>query len=82
MFISGYAKTENVLSYCLNIFFDVVIYNEHVPQDITFLLGMTFLTQSKNRNKIKRDIGRHILNDFNFNIKGRENLKATHPTIF
>ena len=30
---------------------------------------MTFHTVSKNRNKIKRYIGRHILNDLNFNIK-------------
>ena len=37
--------------------------------DIRFLKGMTFHTQSKNRNKIKRDIGRHILNDLNLNIK-------------
>ena len=43
---------------------------------------MTFHTQSKNHNKIKRDIGRHILNGLNFNIKQRETLKATHPTIF
>ena len=27
---------------------------------IPFLLGMTFHPQSMNRNKIKRDIGRHI----------------------
>ena len=47
-----------------------------------FLQGMTFHTQSKNRNKIKRDIGGHILNDLNINKKKRENLKATHPTIF
>ena len=60
----------------------MVIYNEHISQDIPFLLGMTFHKQSKSRNKIKRDIGRHILNDLNFNIKRRETLKATHPTIF
>ena len=28
---------------------------------------MTFHTQSKNINKVRRDIGRHILNDLNFN---------------
>ena len=33
---------------------------------------MTLLMQSKNRNNIKRDIGRHILNSSNFNIKRRE----------
>ena len=37
---------------------------------------MTFHTQSESRNKIKRDIGRHILNDLNFNIKRRELLKS------
>ena len=42
---------------------------------------MTFPTQSKNHNKIKRDIGCHILNGLNFNTKQRETLKATHPTI-
>ena len=42
---------------------------------------MTFYTLSKNRNKIKTHIGRHILNDLNFNIE-KKNLKATHPTIF
>ena len=62
--------------------YDLVVYNEQVPQDIPFLQGMTFHTQSNNRNKIKGDIGRHILNDLNFNIKRRENLKATHPIIF
>ena len=30
---------------------------------------MTFHTLSKNRNKIKRDIGGHFLNDLNFNIR-------------
>ena len=39
-------------------------------------------THSKNRNNIKRDIGRHILNGLNFKIKQRETSKATHPTIF
>ena len=58
-----------------------MIYNEHIPQEIPFLYGMTFHTQSKNRNKIKRDIGRHILKDLNFNIKKRETLKTTHPTM-
>ena len=43
---------------------------------------MTFHTQSNNRNKIKVDIGRHILNDLNLNIKRRKNLKATYPVIF
>ena len=38
--------------------------------------------QSKNHNKIKRDIGHHILNGLNFNIKQRETSKATHPNIF
>ena len=28
---------------------------------------MTFHTQSKNRNKVKTDIGRHVLNGLNFN---------------
>ena len=42
---------------------------------------MTFHTLSKNRNKIKRHFGRHILNDLNFNIK-KKNLIATHPPIF
>ena len=42
---------------------------------------LTFHMLNKNRNKIKRDIGRHIFNDLNFNIK-KKNLKATHPTIF
>ena len=51
-------------------------------QDIRFLKGMTFHTQSKNPNKIKRDIGRHILNGLNLNIKIKKKLKATHPTIF
>ena len=58
------------------------LYKEHIPQDITFLYGMTFHTQSKNRGEIKRDKGRYILNDLNLNMKRRENLKATHPTIF
>ena len=30
----------------------------------------------------ERDIGRHIFNRLNFNIKRRETLKATHPNIF
>ena len=52
-------------------------------RDIPFLQGMTFHTQSKTRNNIKRDIGgRHILNGFNFNKKQRETSKATNPTIF
>ena len=34
------------------------------------------------KNKIKRDIGHHILNGLNFNIKQRETSKTTHPTIF
>ena len=52
------------------------------PRTTPFLQGMTFHTQSNNRNKIKVDIGRHILNDLNLNIKRRENLKATYPVIF
>ena len=40
---------------------------------------MTFHTQSKNRNRIKRDSGRHILNGLNFNITRSETSKATHP---
>ena len=32
--------------------------------------------------QFERDIGHHILNHLNFNIKRRETLKATHPTIF
>ena len=36
---------------------------------------MTFHTLSKNRNKIKRHIDRHILNDLNFNIK-KKKLKS------
>ena len=51
-------------------------------RDIPFLQGMTFHTQSKTRNNVKRDIGRHILNGFNFNKKQRETSKATNPTIF
>ena len=51
-------------------------------RDIPFLQGMTFHTQSMTRNNIKRDIGRHILNGFNFNKKQRETSKATNPTIF
>ena len=43
---------------------------------------MTFHTQSKNRNRIKRDTGRHILNGLNFNIKRRETSRATHPIVF
>ena len=43
---------------------------------------MTFQTQSKNHHKRKRDIGRHILDGLNFNIKQRETSKVTHPTIF
>ena len=37
---------------------------------------------ARERAPLKRDIGRHILNDLNLNIKRRENLKATYPTIF
>ena len=37
---------------------------------------MTFHLQSKNRNKIKRDIGRHILNDFELQHKEKRNLKS------
>ena len=40
---------------------------------------MTFHTQNKNCNKIKRDIGRQILNGLNSNIKGhkaKSNLKS------
>ena len=40
-----------------------MIYNEHIPQDIPFLWGTTFHQLSKNRNKIKKYIGRHILTD-------------------
>ena len=43
---------------------------------------MTFNTQSKNRNKIKRDTSRHILNGLTLNIKRRETSKVTHPIIF
>ena len=43
---------------------------------------MTFNTQSKNRNKIKRDTGRHILNGLTLNIKRRATSKVTHPIIF
>ena len=32
--------------------------------------------------QFERDIGRHILNHLDFNIKRRETSKATHPTIF
>ena len=32
--------------------------------------------QTKNRNKIKRDIGRHILNDFELQHKENRNLKS------
>ena len=49
---------------------------------LTVLVNMTFHTHSKNRNRIKRDTGRHILNGLNFNIKRRETSRATHPTIF
>ena len=37
---------------------------------------MTFHLQSKNRNKIKRDIGRHILNDFELQHKEKRKLKS------
>ena len=37
---------------------------------------MTFQLQSKNRNKIKRDIGCHILNDFELQHKEKRNLKS------
>ena len=36
---------------------------------------LTLHTLSENRNKIKRDIGRHILNNLNFDIK-KKNLKS------
>ena len=45
--------------------YDLVVYNEQISQDYPFLQVMTFHTQSNNRNKIKVDIGRHILNDLN-----------------
>ena len=71
------------LTVLVNIYiYDLVVYNEQISQDYPFLQGMTFHTQSNNRNKIKVDIGRHILNDLNLNIKRRENLKATYPVIF
>ena len=53
-----------------------------LADNFSLVQGMTFHTQSNNRNKVKGDIGRHILNDLNFNIKRRENLKATYPVIF
>ena len=44
----------------------------------TFLKGVTFHTQSMNCNKIKRDIGRHILKELNFSIKRRESDPSYH----
>ena len=41
-----------------------------------------FSHTEQNRSKIKGDIGRHILNGLNFNIKRRETSNATHLTIF
>ena len=42
---------------------------------------MTFHTLSKNRNKIKRDIGGHFLNDLNFNLKKQKEKKTSKPSL-
>ena len=42
----------------------------------SFPVRKTFHMQSKNRNKIRRDIGRHILNDFELQHKEKRNLKS------
>ena len=59
-------------------FNDVVIWNEHIPREWPFTRKARMI-----RNQIKlRDIGSHILNDLNLNIRRRENLKVTQTTIF
>ena len=56
----------------------VVIWNEHIPREWPFTRKARMI-----RNQIKlRDIGSHILNDLNLNIRRRENLKVTQTTIF
>ena len=45
-------------------------------RDIPFLQGMTFHTQSKTRNNIKRDIGHHILNGYKLQQKAKRNLES------